>query len=174
MWSTLSWQTRQARWSSVSNEHSAMIETTDAASGTGTTYTLGVGETAQGHVGVLGDSDWYRVNLVAGHTYTFALAGEGATTNKLQDPCLYVRNNAGGLLVSNDDSGPGSYSSPTYTAASTGTYYLDAQASITAAPDNTAFPSLRGRKQTTTPIWAPARSSCQTHRGASRLVAARP
>ncbi|MDP2295755.1 MAG: M10 family metallopeptidase C-terminal domain-containing protein [Pseudolabrys sp.] len=105
-----------------------MIETTDAASGTGTTYTLAVGDTAQGHIGFLGDSDWYRVNLVAGQTYTVAIAGEGATSNNLQDPYLTLRNGSGASLAVNDDSGPGSYSSLTFTAGYTGTYYLDAQA----------------------------------------------
>src|SRR5262249_53883893 len=56
----------------------------------------------------------------------FALVGTG--TNSLQDPFLSLRNSAGTILVSNDDGGPGSNSSITFTATASGTYYLDAGA----------------------------------------------
>jgi hypothetical protein len=61
-------------------------ESTDASAGSLTTHNLGIGETAQGSISALGNHDWYRLNLVAGQTYTFALTGTG--TNNLQDPCL--------------------------------------------------------------------------------------
>src|SRR5262245_16744167 len=107
-----------------------VIETTDAANNTGTTYNLAVGETAQGHISpTAGDSDWYRVNLVAGHTYVFAMAGEGALADNAKDTYLRLRDSAGVQVpgAEDDDAGPAAYSAITYTATSTGTYYLDAQ-----------------------------------------------
>ena len=54
-----------------------VIESIDAAGGASTTYTLAIGQTAQGSISTLGDHDWFRVDLVAGQTYTFALVGTG-------------------------------------------------------------------------------------------------
>ena len=104
-----------------------LIETTDAANSTATNYTLTVGQALQGHLSPANDSDWYRVNLVAGHTYTFAVAGEGALSNNIHDSLLYLRNASGVQLAMNDDGGPGLYSTITFTANTTGTYYLDVQ-----------------------------------------------
>ena len=103
-----------------------LVETSDAAGGTGTTYNPAVNQIVQGQLGSAGDHDWYRVNLVAGQTYTFALVGTGV--NDLRDPELFLRNSAGTLITSNDDGGPGLSSAVTYTATATGTYYLDAAA----------------------------------------------
>jgi len=100
-----------------------ITETTDAAATTGTTYILGIGQTAQGSI-TAGDSDWYRVSLVAGQTYTFALVGTSA--NALEDPYLVLRNSAGVELVNSDDDGPGRTSSITFTAVTSGVHYLAA------------------------------------------------
>ncbi|MCB1510143.1 MAG: M10 family metallopeptidase C-terminal domain-containing protein [Hyphomicrobiaceae bacterium] len=105
-----------------------VIETTDAAAGTGTIYSLAVGEFAQGNVSALGDSDWYSIQLVAGQQYTFAATGIGISTTNLSDPYLYLRNSSGALVTDDDDDGPGRNSSITFTATATGTYYLDVQA----------------------------------------------
>src|SRR6185369_14656649 len=99
-------------------------EGTDAAASTSTSYTLSVGQTAQGTISSNSDHDWYRVTLTAGQTYTFAQIGTG--TNGLRDTFLNLRDANGNVLVSDDDSGPASSSSLTYTATSTGTYYIDA------------------------------------------------
>src|SRR6476469_6093959 len=103
-----------------------VIETTDAAASTATIYTLNVGDTAQGVLSSSSDHDWYRVNLVAGQTYSFAMIGTG--THSLQDTYLSLHNSAGTVLAVDDDSGPASSSSITFTATATGTYYLDAGA----------------------------------------------
>ncbi|CAG0981052.1 MAG: hypothetical protein F9K19_23745 [Rhizobiaceae bacterium] len=104
-----------------------IFETTDAAANIGTTYTLGIGQTAQGNL-TAGDNDFYRVNLVAGQTYTFALVGTGNASVNVDDPFLELRNSAGTLLVQSDDDGPGLHSSITVTATTTGAYYLNARA----------------------------------------------
>jgi serralysin len=103
-----------------------ITEGSDAANGTGTTYNPAVNQVVQGQIGSTGDHDWYRVNLTAGQTYTFALVGTGI--NDVRDPELFLRNSAGGLIISDDDSGPESSSAITYTATASGTYYLDAGA----------------------------------------------
>ncbi len=103
------------------------IETTDAAGNSSTGYTLQVGQTAQGTLSGTGDHDWYRVNLTAGQTYSFAMTGTG--TNNVQDPYLRLYSVDGtSLLISNDDGLPGQNSVMSYTALTTGTYYLDASA----------------------------------------------
>ena len=112
-----------------------IIETTDAPQSTSTPYTLLVGQTAQGTLAV-GDSDWYRVNLVAGHTYTFAEVGTGNASANLRDPFMYLRDSSGTILagqsnpanpnLDTDDAGPGTNSAITFTATYTGSYYIDA------------------------------------------------
>ena len=101
-----------------------IIETTDAAASTGTTYTLGIGQSAQGSLTV-GDADWYRVSLVAGQTYTFALVGTRNGAISLDDPFLNLRNSAGDVVAFNDDAGPGLNSQITFTATTTGVHYID-------------------------------------------------
>jgi serralysin len=113
-----------------------VVETSDAANGTGTTYSISVGQSASGSIASLGDSDWYRIDLVAGHTYTFAVAGLDATSSSLDDPDLYLRNSAGTQLAYDDFSGPGWYPTITYTATTTGTYYLDVRAFNNASTGN--------------------------------------
>jgi serralysin len=103
-----------------------ITESADATATTATPYNLGVGQTAQGTISSLGDHDWYRISLVAGQTYTFAEIGTG--TNSLNDTFLNLRDSSGTVLASDDDAGPGLSSSLTFTATSTGTYYVDAGA----------------------------------------------
>ena len=79
-----------------------VIESIDAAGGASTTYTLAIGQTAQGSISTLGDHDWFRVDLVAGQTYTFALVGTGSSG--VRDPLLSLLGPDGTTIVaSNDD-----------------------------------------------------------------------
>jgi Ca2+-binding RTX toxin-like protein len=103
-----------------------IIETLDAAASIATAYTLTIGQTAQGTVTALTDHDWWRVDLVAGQTYTFALVGTGGT--QLPDSFLRLRDAAGVQIDFDDDDGPGFNSSITFTAGSSGTFFLDAGA----------------------------------------------
>jgi hypothetical protein len=104
-----------------------LVETTDAVASTSTTYSLGIGQTAQGNLSTGSDHDWWRVNLVAGQTYTFAEIGTGLNrVGGNGDTYLRLRDSTGSQITFNDDSGPGLSSSLTYTATSSGTYYLDA------------------------------------------------
>src|SRR5438552_10393962 len=113
--------------SSVNSPPSAptVVETSDAAGNSGTIYTLNVGQTAQGVLSTAADHDWYRVNLLAGQTYTFAMTGTG-TTNVIDTYLRIYAPDGATVVAQDDDSLPGSNSILTFTAGSTGTYYIDA------------------------------------------------
>jgi serralysin len=98
----------------------------DAIAGsTSTSATLSVDSSTRGFVNTSGDQDWYRVNLVAGQQYTFAANGFGK--GAIQDPMLRVLDASGNVLASDDDSGPLAGALVTFTASTTGTYYVSAQ-----------------------------------------------
>ena len=95
---------------------------TDIAGNSSTTSTISVGGTVTSTLETLGDHDWFRITLTAGQSITVFVDG---TT--LEDPYLYIRNSAGSLLYENDDinSGIDRDSRVSFTANSTGTYYID-------------------------------------------------
>ena len=93
----------------------------DYAADSTTTGRLNLGATNTGEVNFNGDRDWFGVALVTGRRYIFSLNG-----STLYDNNLYLRNDAGRELAFNDDFGNGRNSQITFTATSSGTYYLDA------------------------------------------------
>jgi hypothetical protein len=100
---------------------------TDGVGGTtSTTGTMAFDTAVRGFINTVGDQDWYRVTLVAGQTYTFAMNGMGQ--GALRDPLLSLKNVSGTTIASDDDSGPLSGALLTYTATATGTYYVAASA----------------------------------------------
>jgi Ca2+-binding RTX toxin-like protein len=94
----------------------------DIAGNSSTTSTISVGGTVSSTLETLGDHDWFRITLTAGQSITVFL--DGIT---LEDPYLYIRNSAGALLYQNDDisSGTNRDSRVSFTATSSGTYYID-------------------------------------------------
>ena len=105
---------------------SSAPRSTDIPADATTTTDITIGGSVTSDLDVSGDRDWIRVELVAGQTYQFSLDGTGASP--LADPKLDLRDSDGNLLASNDDGGPGLNSLLTFTATTTGTYYLDAHA----------------------------------------------
>jgi serralysin len=87
------------------------------------TTTLAVAGTTNGNIDSSGDHDFYRIELVAGQTYVFRTAGISATDTS--DTVLTLRDASGAQLGTNDDSGEAGFSAIRYTAATTGTYFLD-------------------------------------------------
>jgi serralysin len=88
------------------------------------TATATVGGYIQGSIDTAGDSDWFRVTLVAGQTYTFSTILGGG----LSDSILRLRDGAGNLIQENDDAISGSsfvFSEIRYTATTSGTFFLD-------------------------------------------------
>ncbi len=102
---------------------STQSETADAAPGTGTTYSMAVGEDFLGDLAVGSDRDAVAINLTAGQTYHIKLSGEGAS--ETEDPYLWILNSAGDVIAENDDAA-GRDSALTFQATYTGTHYLRA------------------------------------------------
>ena len=108
------------------------FETTDAVEATTTTYAMEVGQSFYGRIESSSDEDWVAIQLVAGQTYNFRLLGMGSSF--LSDPFLRLMDSAG-VQVAFDDDGFTSSSSThevdsrlVFTAGSTGTFYLQADA----------------------------------------------
>jgi serralysin len=90
---------------------------------TATTAVAPVGGMIQGSIDTTGDSDWYRITLTAGQTYTFS-----TILGSLSDSILRLRDATGAVIAENDDATANSsvlFSEITYTAATSGTFYLD-------------------------------------------------
>ena len=67
---------------------------------------VAVGGTAEGNIDSNGDRDWFKVDLVAGRTYTIDLRGSPTDDGTLSDPRLYGIHDAAGNLIAgttNDD-----------------------------------------------------------------------
>ena len=78
----------------------------------------------QSAIDVAGDQDWFRVNMVGGYRYDFAM--DAATGSNL-DPSLCLRNAAGTQLAFNDDA-VGKNSRLSFTTMTDGTFFISAQA----------------------------------------------
>lgn len=98
-----------------------VTETTDAAGGTGTTYTMSAGDTFIGTLGFDGDWDWVGITLTAGVTYTISM-----NAGTMADPYLWLLDSGGTAVVTDDDGGPGVNAEIVFTPSSSGTYYIAA------------------------------------------------
>lgn len=111
---------------------SAVTESSDVPESTATPYSLQVGQSFYGSINSSTDEDWVAVSLVAGQTYDIRLLGMGPTF--LTDPLVRIRDSSGVQVGFNDDgftSNSGTHeidSRLIFTAASTGTYYVEADA----------------------------------------------
>jgi hypothetical protein len=94
---------------------------------TGTYSNLAIGTSRTGDLHANGDQDFHRMTLVAGRTYRFNLDGANFGNGALADPFLELRNSAGTVIRSDDDSGVGLNSQITFTAASSGTFFANAR-----------------------------------------------
>src|SRR5918993_1210285 len=88
-----------------------------------TGVTIAVGATIDNQLEVVGDHDWYRIQLTAGQKVTIAV-----NVLTLEDSYVYIRNAGGTILSENDDGGGGRGSRLVFTAPTTGTYYIDVAA----------------------------------------------
>ncbi|NSY37281.1 M10 family metallopeptidase C-terminal domain-containing protein [Leisingera sp. ANG59] len=115
-------------FSSSGQEFASIFETSDAANGTSTQYSMSAGDTFQGNLSSSGDRDWVAINLEAGQTYEIDLAGSTSGGGTLSDPYLRLHDSSGSIITLNDDSGGTLDSFLTFTAITTGTYYINAGA----------------------------------------------
>jgi serralysin len=96
---------------------------TDIPGDTSTTVSIAVGGTVSDRLEVAGDRDWIRLDLTAGQTVRISLTGAG--NFPLGDTYLRLRDGAGTLIDEDDDSGDGFNSLLTFTATTSGTYFID-------------------------------------------------
>ena len=102
----------------------------DYLSTTQTTGAVAVGGSATGEIETSNDFDWFAVDLVAGHTYVIDLEGADSGGGALQDPVLRGLYDAGGNRIAgarDNDGGAGRDARLTFTAATTGAYYIEAR-----------------------------------------------
>lgn len=106
---------------------SNVTESTDATAGTGTSYSISVGDVFSGELDNAADEDWISAELVAGKNYVIWVNGTGDANSAVRDTTLTVRGSDGGFLRYNDDITLGSnqFSMIEFTATTTGTYYFD-------------------------------------------------
>lgn len=95
----------------------------DLAANTGTDGLIALGGTGTGAVGLARDMDWFKINVQAGQTYTIKL---DAASGSSLDTYLRLYDASGRIVASDDDSGAGSNSLLTFTATSTGGWFLSA------------------------------------------------
>jgi serralysin len=103
----------------------------DIPGSTATTATLTLGTSRLNQIEVASDQDWFRLELTAGQTVRISLSGASgglAGSTALEDTFLRLRGSSGSILLEDDDSGPGLFSAITYTATTTGTFFVDASA----------------------------------------------
>lgn len=101
----------------------------DFASTTGTTGAVSVGGSSTGNIETDGDVDWFAVNLVSGRLYQFDLEGSPTGGGTLSDTYIRGLHDSAGTLIggtTNDDGGTGLNSSLTFTATSSGTFFVAA------------------------------------------------
>jgi serralysin len=104
---------------------SKIFETSDAPYSTVTPYSMAAGDYFFGSL-TYGDQDIISVALQAGQTYTISMVGTGALNTGVYDTYLRLWDPTGTYIsYQDDDSGPGYYSSITFTAYTSGTYYID-------------------------------------------------
>jgi hypothetical protein len=72
------------------------------------------------------DSDWHAIEFVAGHSYHLMLRGASSDGGTLADPRLVLRGPDGTVIARDNDGGPGQDAYLVFTAAVSGTYYLQA------------------------------------------------
>ena len=73
-----------------------------------------------------GDFDLYGLSVVAGETYMISVRGSGS--DPLTDSVIFLLDDAFSVVDLDDDGGSGANSLLTFTAAYTGTYYVDVEA----------------------------------------------
>ncbi|MEX0282662.1 MAG: M10 family metallopeptidase [Arenibacterium sp.] len=96
----------------------------DVPSGIGTPYGINVGQRLNGEISTLGDTDWFGMLLQAGQTYQISL--KALPFGGLGDAQVFLFDDRGNFLLSDDDSGDNNDALMTFTATRDGVYYTGA------------------------------------------------
>ena len=117
-----------------------------------TTSTISVGGTVNNQLEVVGDHDWFKINLTAGQSISVSL--DGLT---LVDPYLKIYDQSGNLLDENDDvtSGTNRDSLLAFTATYTGVYFIDVGAWTPEPPESPDYPGSTGTYQLSVTTYSP-------------------
>ncbi len=100
----------------------------DFAATTSTTGAVALNGSSTGNIETSGDQDWFAVAMTAGQNYRFDLRGAPTSNGTLADTFITGIHNSAGTLITNtsNDDFSGLNSQVTYTALTTGTYYVAA------------------------------------------------
>jgi hypothetical protein len=102
----------------------------DFADNTTTTGQVAIGGSVAGNIDLANDSDWFKVDLVAGTRYVFDLSGLGSGGGTLGTndgtPTLRMHNPQGSFLDLSIGGGPGDDPRLSFTPTLTDTYFLEA------------------------------------------------
>ena len=115
--------------------YTLVVSVDDFRGDTGTTGTVGVGDSVTGEIEAQGDEDWFAVTLEAGKTYQIDMEGSPTDGGTLENPFLHTMRDADGnylrlangrqnIFTSDQDSGEGLNSRVTFTPDEDGTYYV--------------------------------------------------
>ncbi len=107
----------------------------DVYNGIGTLGQVPVNSSRYGTIETALDTDIFAVSLVAGQTYTFDLVRSTNGGAALDNAYLSLFNGSGGLLLANDNFNA-TNARVTYTASSTGTFYLEARSATSVGTGN--------------------------------------
>ncbi|NBP40638.1 MAG: hypothetical protein EBV34_19840, partial [Betaproteobacteria bacterium] len=103
---------------------------TPIAGNSASTATIAINSSLQGSLDFNGDTDWYRVELVAGYGYQIWLEGYSSGLGTLVDPCVAVFNSAGTtppLAFGNDIALLNWDAYATFVPSSSSTYFISAE-----------------------------------------------
>ncbi|MCC7101191.1 MAG: hypothetical protein IT500_16545, partial [Rubrivivax sp.] len=122
------WAQGSTAWMQIRNDDDIFFAAPTAVSGTLTLSAVhhAIGSSfasARTRIDMAGDKDWFKVELVSGAAYEFVAVTDDDTT---VDPVLTLFAANGTTQLVTDDNGLGSiYPKLTYTAATSGTYYVE-------------------------------------------------
>ncbi|MEM8633335.1 MAG: DVUA0089 family protein, partial [Pseudomonadota bacterium] len=117
-------ETGEQIFDDIAPQSATIDETGDAAGGISTSYTMSVGDSFAGEISNGGDVDWVAITFEAGQTYEIDALGSDSGGGSLLDTDLRLYDASGELIEFDDFDGAGWDASISYTAASSGTYYI--------------------------------------------------
>jgi murein DD-endopeptidase MepM/ murein hydrolase activator NlpD len=109
------------------------VSNSDIPASTSTSAILTVGGSQTSTIDTAGDSDWFKVYLEAGQSYSFAVRGASSGNGTLADPLIRIRDTNGVALTQYDDDDSGGNGSggagldarvTGFTASTTGYHYI--------------------------------------------------